>query len=385
MDTLLIREVAASHDQDPPHSCAEISTTLTMALIIQLFLAVVIIVVIGLGASRLPNQTATTLLSFHLASLALLPLAFSTVYSAYLRGHERMDLYLLFTLISGLLMAAGVAVVLYFDGRLPSLSLLLLSSHVAGALLAAHLCRRFLPSLSFRLHSLKQRAIVPMIKTGFVLGALTALAVIYQRTGTLTLSLLLGDAPTGWYSAAARITEAVKMVPYALFGAMFPIMARRAARTKQFPTKLPNLSISQSLISSLHKPLLKAHALYDFSFLLLLAFSGGAAVLLTLLARPLVEMLYGLAYAPSVGALRILAWGLLPAVATLRLSFDLVTTGRERIALAATAVTLVLTVVVVWALTRWYGLEGTCAAVVGCEALQALIFFLFSRRTDTPS
>jgi O-antigen/teichoic acid export membrane protein len=378
MDTLLIREVAAGRNQQVS-SRAAINATLTTALAIQLTLAAIIILAVWLGAEQLANQTADTLAPFRLASLALLPLAFSTVYSAYLRGYERMDLYMLFNLITALWMVGGMMILIQRRGGLLDLAVLLLSSHVAGAGMAALFCHRSLPSLSFRRQTIKQQRIVPMLKIGFVLGALTALAVIYQRVGTLTLSLLVDDVATGWYSAAARITEAVKIVPYALFGAMFPIMARQAARRSVHTLSLdlsPTLHASAPVPRSFRPA---GRGLYDLSFLMLLAFAGCASITLMLFAGPLIGLLYGPGYEPSVSALTILAWSLLPAVITLRLSFDLVTSGRERIALAATAITLAATIVITGILTRRYGLQGTCAAVVGCEALQACILFLFAR------
>jgi O-antigen/teichoic acid export membrane protein len=119
--------------------------------------------------------------------------------------------------------------------------------------------------------------------------------------------------------------------------------------------------------------------LYNAVFLMLLAFALVAALLLTWMAQPLIEFLYGPGYTPSVGTLRVLAWSLLPAIATLRLSFDLVTSKRERLALAATALAVIATIVITGVLTRWYGLWGTSVAVVGCEILQAIILFFFAR------
>jgi O-antigen/teichoic acid export membrane protein len=295
-----------------------------------------------------------------------------------------MDLYLLFNFISAFWMAFGVYLLLQAGGELLGLSLLLLSSHIAAAGLAALLCRHFLPPFSLHWRSLKQRAIIPTLKTGFVLGSLTALAVVYQRSGTLTLSLVVGDTATGWYSAAVRIIESIKMVPYALFGAIFPIMARRAARNKRsnlLISRSPNVAVPdpQSPVSTI-----KSRSLYNLSFFILLAFAAGASLLLTLIARPLINLLYGPAYDPSVTALRILAWSLPPAVVTLRLSFDLVAAGRERIAVVATALTLSITLFLTWRLTTQYGLVGTCAAVVICETFQAFIFMLFTRRTYHP-
>lgn len=363
MDTLLIRAVAVTGERAAEQE--KLEGTLTAALVIQVVLAIAIILFIWIGAGWLPNQTAETLLPLRLASLSLLPLGFSTVYSAYMRGRERMELYLFFTLISALWMAVGAILVIGSSQTLLALALLLLTSHLATAGTAAILCHRFLSPLAFRRAAVQMRTIIPVLKTGAILGGIVTLAVVYQRSGVLALSLLVGDSATGWYSAAARPLEALKLIPYALFGAMFPIMTRRT-----------NL---YSPLFTHQSPVSQSPNLYHTAFLALLLFAGCASLLLAMFARPLITLLYGPMYEPAAEALRILAWSLIPAVLVLRLSFDLVTSGQERTALKATAVTLIITLALVWLLTRQYGLLGTCAAVVGCECLQALIFYLFAR------
>ncbi len=365
MDTLLIRQVAAASGKVEQQD--KLATTLTAALVIQLALAMAAILIIWLGAGWLPNQTAETLLPFRLACLSLLPLAFSTLYSSYMRGEERMELYLLFQVVSALWLVAGVILIVSSDLGLLALSLLLLTSHIVGASTAAILCYRFLPPIAFRWATLQRRTVLPVLKTGAVLGAIVTLAVVYQRSGTLALSVLVGDSATGWYSAAVRPIEALKLIPYALFGALFPVMTRRA--TLQSPlSPSRNLSVSQS------------PNLYHTSFLILVLFAGCASLLLMVFAQPFISLLYDPTYEPAAEALGILAWSLIPAIVVLRLSFDLVTRGQERVALKATAVTLLITIAVVWVFTQRYGLVGTCAAVVACEFLQALIFYWYIRR-----
>ena len=94
-DTLLIREVARDRRD---------STSLVgAALWLQLALSASWLIVVVMGAQPLIDQSGDALLALKIYSLSLLPLAFFTVYSAVLRAHERMDLYLLLSAVAAVL------------------------------------------------------------------------------------------------------------------------------------------------------------------------------------------------------------------------------------------------------------------------------------------
>ena len=355
LDTLLIREVAgsrppagAARDDASRAATTSVEQMVSAALLIQLALAAAFVAGLWLLAPRLPNQTPATLPALRLASLALFPLAFSAVDSALLRAHERMARFLIFSLTTAAALALGGLVLAVRGGGLMAAAAVLVLAQVAGALAATGLARRGLPGWRRRWMWPSAAVVARALRLGAGLAALMLLSLLYQRSGVLLLSLLDGDAAAGAYSAAARVLEALKMLPAAFFGAMFPILAQGS-------------------------PGDGSRRAYRRAFLALLAVTVLMAAATTALAGPVLAFLFGPGYEPAVGALRLMAWSLPPTVVAFKLSFDLVIAGRERAAAASMALTLLIG----GGLTAWliggYGLMGAALGLVIGELVQVAI------------
>jgi O-antigen/teichoic acid export membrane protein len=211
---------------------------------------------------------------------------------------------------------------------------------------AAGLARRALPGVRRW-----ARPALPVVARALRLGAglalLMALSLLYQRSGVLLLSLLDGDAAAGAYSAAARVVEALKALPAAFFGAMFPILAARRE--------------------------LATDRVYRRAFAALVLASCLLAATAALLARPVLALLFGPGFDAAVPALRIMAWSLPPTVVAFKLSLDLVVAGRERAAAAAVALTLLIGGgLTAWLIGRW-SLSGAALGLVVGEVAQVII------------
>ncbi len=335
LDTALIRQVARAR--------SAAVDLISGALWLQIGLSLVFILAVGAAAVGLPLESAEARLALFAASLSLIPLAFSTVASAILRGFERMDLYLLFLLLTALLQTLGVALALGGGGGLVAISVALVAAQAAGALIAGGLCLWRIPGFALRWRW-GWPAVRGAARVGALLALLMALGALYQRLGLLLLPLLAGDSVAGWFSAAARVVEAAKIIPYAAFGALFPAMMQPLAESGRRAGRV---------------------------WLVVLAAMLAAALILNGLAAPLVRLLYGPRYEPSIPALAILAWTLLPYTLSARLSLDLVTAGQERWAAAATALALGVAVLLYGLLSRSLGLIGACWAALGAESAQA--------------
>lgn len=357
LDTLLLRDAAAARASAA--AGAALPQTISAVLLIQLALSTVYIALLWLIGPRLPNQTAATLPALGLASLALVPLAFSTVYSAILRAYERMADFLVFSLVTATVMAAGGALLFTAGGGLLSAAGILLVAQTAGALAAAGLCRRAV-TLRWRWIWPSAPAIRRALRLGGALAVLMLFSVLYQRSGVLLLSLIDGDAAAGAYSAAARVIEALKLLPGAFFGAMFPVLARAAA--------VERAGVQDA-----------TRRLYARSFAVLLAVCVALAAGTALAAPAVVRLLFGSGYDAAVGALRIMCWSLPPTVATFRLSFDLVVQGRERVAAASMGFTLLVGAgLTAWLIAR-AGLTGAAWGLVGGELAQVGILLALGR------
>ncbi|HTP09401.1 MAG TPA: oligosaccharide flippase family protein, partial [Anaerolineae bacterium] len=221
-DTLLIREVA--RDQ---RDCGGLAST---AVWLQLALSLGWLIVVIAAAQISLNQSADTLQAVLIYSLSLIPLAFFTVYSSVLRAHERMDLYLLLSAGVAVTQLVAVWLVLQVDRALIPLVLMLDGVQVLAAIFAALVCYHYLPAFHLR-WLIERRQLAYLVRLAWPFALLGALAVIYQRLGVLILSTLGTEADTGWYAAASRIIEPVKMLHFAVLGALLPALAHLTTST----------------------------------------------------------------------------------------------------------------------------------------------------------
>jgi O-antigen/teichoic acid export membrane protein len=183
---------------------------------------------------------------------------------------------------------------------------------------------------------------------------LGALAVIYQRLGVLMLSALGTEADTGWYAAASRMIEPVKVLHFAVLGALLPALAHLTA-----PATDPQ-----------HTEQLAAR-LFQRSVLFLLAISALVALVITVLAEPLIGLLFGAAYTPSAVLVKTLAVSLIPYTISAAWSVRLVTQGQERRVMWALAMSLTAAFILNAWLIPAHGSIGAALAVVVSESVFA--------------
>lgn len=349
LDTVLMREIASRQNTR--------TSLLSASLIVQIALSAGYVGLVVPLVALIPGQTTPVPSALVVYSLSLIPLAFLTVYTSALRAFERMDLYLTVTLVTALARLMAIGGLASSGGGLLELCWLLVGTHGLAAAVGGLLCHRYLPD--FGLEKLTgMEDVRNALRLGLPLAILMVASTLYQRLGTLALWALADDAATGWYSAAIRIVEAVRLIPASVFGALFPALAAMEYRPLA------------TVVRSDHRGI--------YHLLVLLAV--GSALLLTVLAGPLVMVLFGEQFNPSTPALRVLAWGLVPFVVAGKLSLEGVVSGHERRVTQATVVTLVLAAGLNTILIGRWGLIGAAWAAVIAEILLAAFLWLFLRR-----
>ncbi|HZD58633.1 MAG TPA: flippase [Anaerolineales bacterium] len=360
LDTLVIRAIGRGRRMD--------GALLGAALWLQLALSLAFVIAIKLSASLLPGKTPETLLSLQIYSLSLIPLAFYTLFSAVLRAFERMDLFLVLNLISGLIQAGGGIVLLLAGARLFSFMVYLLVSQFLVALIAAIISATRLPHFSVQ-WKVSLNLVTRLIQRSWPLASLTVLGILYQRMGILVVSMISTDALTGWFAAAARIVEALKIVHYSFLGALFPVLAQSS-----YHDRYQTLEVEKSRFLRIFQ---------TDSLRLLLGLSLVLAVGVTLLARPLVQLLFGDNFGASIPTVKILAWSLIPYAYSAKKSLELVTQGDERMVLKVTLLSAVLSGFLFMILTPTLNLVGASLAALAGESLQAAAYLLLTRNRSS--
>ncbi|HID89548.1 MAG TPA: flippase [Anaerolineae bacterium] len=191
-----------------------------------------------------------------------------------------------------------------------------------------------------------------MLVESWPLMASLLLQVLFPGVNLLLLQRLQSDAVVGWYDAARKWVDALNIVPSFFTFAVFPIMSRQAA---QDPAGL-----RQS---------------YRLSVKMLTMVALPTAVLVTLLATPLVGLLSGARFLPH-GAivLRLLVWSILFGWINSLTNYVLIALNRQRYVLLASGVRVVFTVVANLLFVRTFSYVASAWIMIGGEFLLAVLF-----------
>src|SRR5262249_23194812 len=114
-----------------------------------------------------------------------------------------------------------------------------------------------------------------------------SLFLILQRLDQVMLGAMIGPTEVGWYAAAVRVSDVLRVVPWAILTTVFPTIIRAKANSQQLYDQ-------------------RMQALYDLTLWMAICIALPG----TLMAGPLVHLLYGAAYGPTAGILRIHLWTL---------------------------------------------------------------------------
>jgi O-antigen/teichoic acid export membrane protein len=172
------------------------------------------------------------------------------------------------------------------------------------------------------------------------------LRLVYEKITFTLLPSVTSLSAVGIFSSAARVVEAGKLGHQSALTAMYPEMAR----DEDFGKKMRGL-----------QPLLIA------AFLI--------SVGLSLLAKPIVSLLFGTEFISAVLPLQIMAWTIVPYVLVTYVVVGLVALGYERVLLTSRFVILASLVSLLFVLTPSFGITGSAVAVLVTELIHAFLLW----------
>jgi len=343
-DMVLIREIAAKSEY----------SDLPPALALQILLSILFIVAVYLIAPLLPNQTPESILAIKIYSFALIPLAFYTVFTSALRGMQKMTTYAWLNLVIPLIQVIAIYVFIQQETSLVMLAFLLLIIQIVGAIVGGILCfvtmPGFLKNVRFSLDKT-----ISLFVVCLPIALIAILGIVYQKLSLTMLSFLDTTSMVGLFSAAARVSEAMRMGHFSAFTALYPAMAN--AKDKDDAKT------------------------FRSSWLLLLGVACGGSVLIFLLAEPLVNVLFGLDYLLSVPVLKILSFTLIPYTINTYLSLLFLARKKEKIVLGIYIISLLILFILNILLIPPMGQVGAGWAILTSEVMQAILF-LFAWGTN---
>lgn len=290
-----------------------------------------------------PFQSSQAILALQSGALFLFAgLAYSS-FTAIFKARQKMEPILLTTLLGQVVNVVGVLALLITHYSLPAIIIWLGFSQWLQLIAAWFLlkqqpgppifCQGISISFMWRLFLLAW----PFALAGF-------LAALQLRASTLLLAYLAGDQTLGWYSAAARITDAARQLPGAFFVAILPALSA--------------LNRREQLTRSL-----------KFSQWGLLAFGMIAALVIIWLARPLINLIYGPGFEPAIAILQVSAMTLIPTLQNSLLTIFLYSRGDERFVNLLIAASIVINLSLCLALIPRLGGLGAALALLAADSL----------------
>src|SRR5262245_48187950 len=224
------------------------------------------------------------------------------------RAANRMDLLVWLEAIQGATLIGFAMYLLAGAATLGTVVVAEVVSAWAAAIVAFRLAKRFWADSA--VPSVTWRSVWRATATFNVYPLVTN---IYDRVDIVILSILAGNAAAGLYALPYRVLATLQIIPFGLMAAVLPTLAARApsSNDRQLCLKMATILGVLSMFS---------------------------ALLLTLLAKPLVHFVLGDNYAASSDILRLLVWAAIPMFINYGLNTFLLARDRERVFLWTSSV-----------------------------------------------
>jgi PST family polysaccharide transporter len=182
---------------------------------------------------------------------------------------------------------------------------------------------------------------------------------------TVVVGFLAGLAENadqvGHFSAAVRIIVGMSALVSLYFNSLLPLVSRAVNESVEWLGSLLDRAVRASTW-----------------------FSLCGSILLVIVAGHVVRLVYGNAYGQSVIILQILVWMLAAALVSAHFRVTLIAASRQGLELLSTATGAALTLTLVVALYRRFGLTSAAAAMVVGEVATLALSFVFVHRYVLP-
>ena len=361
LDMYLMREVA----RDREHAWERfLDTTLLRLLLLVATLPLLVGFLAGRQALGTP-LASETVWAVGLLYLGLLPGSIANGFAALFRGCEKHEypaaiqtVTMIIRVTLGVLALAGGLGVVGIAGTA------FLTNSVTLAILVM-LANRFIWPALPRGHREARgwwlsatQAMPPMLAESWPLMMSLLLQALFPGVNALLLQYFHSDIAVGWYGAGRKWVDALNIVPAFFTIAVFPVVSRLATEDRA--------GLGRS---------------YRLAVKLLVMVAFPVAMLVTLLATPLVGVLSGPQFLPQ-GAqiLRILIWSTLFGWVNSLTNYVLIALDRQRYVLIASAGRVIFTIGVNLLFVGPFGYIASAWILVGGELLLVILFHIEIRR-----
>jgi O-antigen/teichoic acid export membrane protein len=274
----------------------------------------------------------------------------SMVFAAF----ERFDIYAMVQVIERIVSFALILSLLFLGFRLIAISWIRPLTALIILLLNLWLASKKI--LKSRLHV--DKALSPfLLKEAWPFMADALFMIVYLKVDVVMLQAMKGSTIVGWYAIASGLVLVFIPLQMAVLQSVFPIFSRTYVED-QGSFSLYFERISRFLLST----------------------GTAVALIVTLAASPLVSLLYGKEYIPSVSMLRILMWAL-PLMSLSSLARTaLMSCNLQRIALWVGGSNVIVNIVLNLFFIPLFGGHGAAMATILTELAGLILLLAFIRK-----
>jgi O-antigen/teichoic acid export membrane protein len=313
----------------------------------RLVLAVISLASTGLAAGHAQLRTLLPLLT-----LTVLVQAFNLKWA--LMGQERMSRVAVGLMLSQMAFAGCAVALVHRPADLMMIPAAFVASEVVQA---GYFGRLYVKQHGVPRLALEWRGIREMAKPVLTLGAAQCLGLMSYNVDSVLLGMLAGSVPVGLYAAAYKPVTAVLAAPVTYYQGLFPALSRSYGEDRK--------KFRAILVRSLR-----------FTAILAAPLGVGG----TMLAAPVVRLLFGESYGASVPVLQVLSWSAVLVTMRGNFRYSLNAAGRQRLDLICAGSAGAWNIGLNLLLIPRFGIVGAAWATVMSEVWWfCLARYLFSR------
>jgi O-antigen/teichoic acid export membrane protein len=333
LTTITTREVA----RDPSKASKYAANVLPIQLLFALLtIGLIVVFVNALGYSQ------QTIYVVYILSIGLIVSTLSSILLAIFQAFEQLEFQSIVWVIASVVQLCGAVIAIQLHVNVVVFALVSLLSGVAGLAYIYAICVRrfFVPRLEADFTFWKST-----LTEAWPMAAMSITIMIYFRIDVVMVSLIQGNTAVGFYSIAYTLSEASTVVPSMFLASLFPILSRLHQTSKT--------SFQDMWAQSMR-------------YMLYLALP--MAFFVTLWAKPIVPLLFGAAFEPSVAALQILIWAAAIMYVTMVIGTACVAANLQRLNMKLSFIAVGVNVGLNVLLIPKYSYFGASFATVATEA-----------------
>ena len=269
-------------------------------------------------------------------------------------GREQMERVAWGLVIAQVLFAGAVFALVRSPEGLLLVPVFRFASELGAAIYFAYCFHRTQGGIRF---PLTLRGTREVMRPAIAIGVNQAMGLLNFNFDSVLLGFLRGATVVGWYSAAYKPVTIALALPMTYFSGLFPALSRTYAEDRKAFAELVGRSLQ-----------------ICFTFVVPLVVGA------TLLAEPVIHLLYGVAYDRSVLPFQILIWSAVLVIVRNTYAHSLTATGHQNLDLRCGITSAACNVALNILLIPRFGMVGAASATVTADVVwNAMAYYYFRR------